>query len=63
MGGNLKETLWNNYLDISRPFGHELVLYTLLVLENADDYPWNIYYKKHSNITKIENIESHYVNT
>jgi hypothetical protein len=30
------------YLDSSRPFGHELVLYTLLKysLENREDYPW-----------------------
>ncbi len=28
------------YMDESRPFGHELVLYTMLVFENEDDWPW-----------------------
>jgi hypothetical protein len=28
------------YLDPSAPFGHELVLYTLLAVENPADYPW-----------------------
>lgn len=31
-----------HYLDTSRPFGHELVLYTMLVLDKSD-YPWRKY--------------------
>lgn len=30
----------DHYLDASRPFGHELVLYTLLT-HSPDQYPWN----------------------
>jgi hypothetical protein len=28
------------YLDPSAPFGHELVLYCMLTIENKDDLPW-----------------------
>jgi len=28
------------YLDTSRPFGHELVLFTLLVIDDPKQYPW-----------------------
>lgn len=28
------------YLDASAPFGHELVLWTMLTVENKDNYPW-----------------------
>ena len=35
-------TLEEHYCDITRPFGHELVLYTLLTAE-PDDYPWRKY--------------------
>lgn len=28
------------YLNTSRPFGHERVLFTMLVLEKEEDYPW-----------------------
>jgi hypothetical protein len=31
------------YLDPSAPFGHELVLYTMLALDNPDSYPWRIH--------------------
>ncbi len=48
--GSIVEVLWNHYNDTSRPFGHELVLYTLLVLDNPDDYPWNRYYRENSEI-------------
>lgn len=40
------KTLDEHYLDPSRPFGHEMVLYTLLTT-NPTDYPW----RKHQNIT------------
>lgn len=38
------------YLDDSKPFGHELVLYSLLTIENSNDYPWNKYYKEHKTL-------------
>ena len=36
--------LYRHYLDTSKPFGHELVLYTMLTEENRMNYPWNVYY-------------------
>ena len=41
-------TLWEHFNDVSRPFGHELVLYTLLTVESPSDYPWNQYRKEHA---------------
>jgi hypothetical protein len=35
----LKDIVKRHYLDSSKPFGHELVLFTLLVLDEKD-YPW-----------------------
>lgn len=32
--------LEKHYLDDSRPFGHELVLYTLLTVDDPEQYPW-----------------------
>ena len=37
------KTLLKCYEDISRPFGHELVLFTMLCIKNEEDYPWRIY--------------------
>jgi hypothetical protein len=37
------KNLYEHYIDIVRPFGHELVLYTLLTIKNTHDYPWHIY--------------------
>lgn len=31
------------YLNPNKPFGHELVLYTLLVVEKKESFPWNKY--------------------
>ncbi len=45
-----KNDLMENYLDGSRPFGHELVLYTLLIEDDPKKYPWNVYYQKHYSI-------------
>lgn len=42
---SLQEILWNCYNDTTRPFGHELVLYTMLMLEN--DFPWERYRREH----------------
>ncbi|MBL4898273.1 MAG: hypothetical protein JKX76_01370 [Colwellia sp.] len=41
------EILWQHYLNGSRPFGHELVLYTLLMIEDRTNFPWNRYYIEH----------------
>ena len=46
--------LYTHYLDESKPFGHELVLYSMLVEENHLNYPWNIYYQKYPE--KYENV-------
>ncbi len=44
--------LYNCYMDISRPFGHELVLYTMLTITAKEEYPWNVYYRKNEKIYK-----------
>lgn len=44
------DDLFAHYLDPKRPFGHELVLYTMLSVPNPHDYPWNEYYRKYSDI-------------
>jgi len=41
-GNNLEEKIENAYKDISRPFGHELVLFTMLTI-NEKDFPWRKY--------------------
>ena len=44
---SLSDCLYRYYLDESKPYGHELVLYTLLVLLDPKDYPWNRFYRNH----------------
>ena len=39
---NVTKSLEECYLDISRPFGHELVLYSMLTLK-SEEYPWQKY--------------------
>jgi len=51
-GYNPTLDLYEHYLDDSRPFGHELVLYAMLKADNPEAYPWNIYYQKHKKIYK-----------
>lgn len=41
------DTLMKCYLDHTRPFGHELVLYSLLAIPDPVDYPWNKFYANH----------------
>jgi hypothetical protein len=36
-----KEAIYDAYKDESRPFGHERVLFTMLVLADPFEYPWN----------------------
>lgn len=47
--GDLAEILWEHYCNTKRPFGHELVLYSLLVL-SPGEYPWNRYYQQYPEI-------------
>lgn len=49
-GYNVVENLYNHYIDTSRPFGHELVLFTLLSPIDEYDFPWNKYYRLHKKI-------------
>jgi len=49
-GYPVTEDLKKHYKDISKPFGHELVLYTLLTVDSPKNYPWNKYYKKNKEI-------------
>ena len=48
----LIDLMYKDYLDVSSPFGHEFVLYSMLVIEDSYNYPWNIYYREHSKIYK-----------
>ena len=45
-GYSVDTDLWVCFNDTSRPFGHELVLYTMLVEEDRDKYPWNRFYRE-----------------
>lgn len=39
-GYHVTKSIDEHYKDTSRPFGHEMVLYTLLTVDNEKDYPW-----------------------
>ena len=49
-GYDVTRSLWDHYLDTSRPFGHELALYTLLTVSDPVMYPWNIYKRQHPDV-------------
>jgi hypothetical protein len=49
-GYNPSEDFMEMYLDPIKPFGHEMVLYTMLKEDNRNNYPWNIYYKENQDI-------------
>lgn len=51
-GYPVRTSLWDMYIDTSKPFGHEMVLYTLLVEKDPNNYPWNVFYNKNKNIYK-----------
>ena len=42
-GYEIIDSISNHYQDISRPFGHELVLYTLLTIDDVNEYPWRVF--------------------
>ena len=44
--------LYTHYCDPKKPFGHELVLYSLLTISEEKEYPWNIY--RNNNIELYE---------
>jgi hypothetical protein len=48
----ITDDIYNHYCDPKNAFGHELVLYCLLTIENSDDYPWNVYRKNNKKIYK-----------
>jgi len=47
----ITKDLYEHYIDPTKPFGHELVLYSLLTL-NEDDYPWDKYKKENTKLYK-----------
>jgi hypothetical protein len=49
-GYPVTQSLWDHYLDTSRPFGHELCLYTLLTEPDAAKYPWNQFRVQHPHL-------------
>lgn len=46
----ITHSLQEHYEDETRPFGHELVLFSLLVLDDPKEYPWNVFYQKNIHI-------------
>lgn len=48
-GYEVGDDLMRHYLDESQPFGHELVLYTLLTQEE-EKYPWNVYHAENEEL-------------
>lgn len=47
---NITNDLYTHYCDPTKPFGHEMVLYTLLTSDG--NYPWDIYRKNHNELYK-----------
>jgi len=39
-----------HYENPLQPFGHELVLFTLLLIDDPYQYPWNMFYNKHKKL-------------
>jgi len=46
-GYEVTRSLIDHYKDPSVPFGHELVLFTLLTEPNSQQYPWIVYKNQH----------------
>lgn len=38
------------YRDTRKPFGHEMVLYCMLVIDDPEDYPWNQFRSIHEDL-------------
>jgi len=44
-------SLWEHYCDASKPFGHELVILTLVRMHDTpDEYPWRRYRREHAEL-------------
>lgn len=48
----ITKPIYEHYCDAKHPFGHELVLYSLLTIEDEKDYPWNQYREEHADLYK-----------
>jgi hypothetical protein len=48
--GYSAKDLYEHYCDSSRPFGHEMVILSLLMIDNEQYLPWNKYHDEHPNI-------------
>ena len=46
-GYHVTKSLVEHYTSTERSFGHEMVLYTMLTVQEPKDYPWNLYYTEH----------------
>jgi len=46
----ITKDLYEHYLDDSKPFGHELVLFSLLTVDNPKNFPWNRYRKENASV-------------
>ena len=45
------KSLYEHYCDPTKPFGHEMVLYTLLCLDGeVEPYPWHVYRDEHPDV-------------
>ena len=62
-GWNVTRPLDEYYESTERPFGHELVLYTLLTVLDPKQYPWNVYYMKHKDLYPEELLPACYKET
>lgn len=51
-GYNVTKPLYDHYLDPSKPFGHEMVLYSMLTVDDPKNYPWNQYQEKNIHLYK-----------
>jgi len=51
-GYPITKSLWDHYNDTTLPFGHELVLYTMLIESNPKKYPWRVFYEKNKELYK-----------
>jgi hypothetical protein len=48
-----EKAIWEAYLDPTYPFGHELVLFTMLVMDNPARWPWNWFRGLKENYMKL----------
>ncbi len=52
--GTDADTLYRHYCDERRPFGHEMVILSIIALgDDKESYPWNRYRREHENVYVI----------